>query len=1208
MTRPRDRHLDSDELEALVALDAAGVVRFGQISEQAAEDARRHVESCQDCERKVRMHSSVQSQLERQRTNAESTPGPAPGKDCLDGREWVRVAAGLLPEQRTRELMRHAAQCGHCGPLLRNAAEALDDAPTPAEETVLARMSSSRPEWQSRMADRLNESTQPLPVIEPRTARSSRFVRSRLLAYAAAATLLVVAGWFAMRALRDPSPEQLLAEAYTERRTMEARIPGAKYAPIRVERGVGDSNLNKPPSLLRAEAEIAENLQKYPNDPRWVEARARADMLDGNFDSAIKEALRALETQPDSASLLTDLGTAYFLRAQSADRSVDYGNAIESFSKALRQTPDEPIALFNRALAGEAMFFYSQAQQDWEHYLRVDPRGEWADEARKKLEEVKAKPKNREQSRVQPLASPGSIAAADANLRAAIGERIEDYMKVGVSEWLPQAYPVEQADSKNIEEARSGLRVLADIAVTQHGDAWLRDLLTKNSAKEFPRAVSDLSDTIRANETADTVRAHNSANEAAALFLTMGSAAGERRAEFESLLASNTDQDGRGCEQAGKKLWEDGGDRQYPWLHIQANIEIGSCSWLNENLGEARRRYLAALAEARSNSFQQIALRAQDHLSGLLAASGDFGAAWKSARDGLVMFWSGSYPDVRGYNFYYDLYEASRIEDLPHTQIAAWQDGLRLGESSPDLAQRAMAHAAMGSAAEKAAMPQLAEKEFVRAGELFATSPQIASTRVAQLEAETRLAGVELQRGDAQRALGRLRPLQSAVEQLSDNFLAILFSTNLGEVEASLGDWESGERDLHKAVALAERQISTVSDDKSRMEIVGQSSAAYRALVQRQLLKGDADGAFDLWERYRGISLPPNYLRAGSRPALPAELLHMTSFTPSLTKATVISYAFLPRGMVVWVADNRGVNFSWTEGHNGQITKLATRFRELCADPRSDHADLLRTSRFLYDLLILPVRTHFAADRTLVAEPDGVLEGIPLEALFDESGHFLGEKNPILTSPGMYSWAASRPVLPITDDAPTLIAAVPRSDADFSSQPLPDVLLEGQNVAKYFRRPNVLESDSATGQQILSHLSGAAVFHFAGHAMNTSQQAGILASDTLLAPSLFKRSALAEMQLAVFSACETQDGPAAGFNDANSLVRVFLQAGVPNVLASRWNVDSAATRQFMDLFYRSLLSGDSVPLAVHRAQQALRSQSVTSHPYFWSAFNAFGVS
>src|SRR5208282_6745405 len=107
--------------------------------------------------------------------------------------------------------------------------------------------------------------------------------------------------------------------------------------------------------------------------------------------------------------------------------------------------------------------------------------------------------------------------------------------------------------------------------------------------------------------------------------------------------------------------------------------------------------------------------------------------------------------------------------------------------------------------------------------------------------------------------------------------------------------------------------------------------------------------------------------------------------------------------------------------------------------------------------------------------------------------------------------------------------------------------------------------------------------------------------------SALKRTSLSRMQLAVFSACDTQDGSTGGIYEADSMVRIFLRAGVPHVVASRWNVDSAATRQFMSLFYRALLEGSSVAESIHQAQVGLRSISGMTHPYYWSAFTNFGL-
>ena len=154
MTRPFDKHLDSDELDSLVSLQGTSVSGSEQLSEPALREAQRHVESCQDCSRKLQRHQFVHSEISRMRVPNPSPPTP----ECMGDAEWLEVAAGLLPEAKTRELMKHAAQCGHCGPLLKNAAEALVDEATPSEEALLASLQSARPEWRKNMAATLRDS------------------------------------------------------------------------------------------------------------------------------------------------------------------------------------------------------------------------------------------------------------------------------------------------------------------------------------------------------------------------------------------------------------------------------------------------------------------------------------------------------------------------------------------------------------------------------------------------------------------------------------------------------------------------------------------------------------------------------------------------------------------------------------------------------------------------------------------------------------------------------------------------------------------------------------------------------------------------------------------------------------------------------------------------------------------------------------------
>jgi CHAT domain-containing protein/tetratricopeptide (TPR) repeat protein len=1221
LTRPLDEHLDNDELDRLLSLQRTSVSDSGRLLEQSLREAERHVESCQDCSQKLQMHKSVHSEILRMRAPNPSPPTP----ECIGDAEWLDVAAGLYPDEKTRDLMKHAAQCGYCGPLLKNAAEALVDEPTPSEEAWLSSLRSARPEWQKNMAATLRANAGARDGSREKKERVQWWLA--LLSWPRPAFVLsgiavaALTGWLGLRMIHPPSAEQLLAQAYTEHRTLEVRISGAKYAPIRVERSTGGSNLDKSPSLLKAESLIGENLRKSPNDPVWLQAKGRADLLVGNYESAIKSLQRALEIKPDDPTLLTDLGSAYFVRAETADRAIDYGNAVESLGKALAKSPDNPVALFNRALACESMFLYTQAVDDWEHYLRVDPQGEWSDDARKRLSALQAKLKRHEQSQAEPLFKPSDIARESTEndaVRAKIAERLEEYLNLAVTDWLPSAYPTARQAATDLSDLRASLPILAEVAIQKHADRWLTDLLASTSSPEFALAVEQLSIALKANDTGNNVLARQHAAAAERLFASARNDAGSLRARIEYLFASHDAQEGNHCLEAANGFESRLNNHSYTWLRAQFHLEQGTCYRLMGNLGESRRLYSRAGSEAEASGYSAIYLRAQDHLSGVLGAVGNLPESWATTQHALARFWSGQYPAMRGYNLYYELYELSRLSKQPYLQISVWCDGLALSESFSDNVLRAMAHSFMGHAAIAVDQPQNAEKEFTRASQLFAASPQIKSTRIDHIEAETRLAEVEANSGRSEQAVLRLQKLEPEVALLSDNFLAILFYTILGEAESRINGGDQAEPALRSAIVLCELYLQSVTDDKSRLEWSQQTSSTYRNYVQLRLHQGDIQGALEIWEWYRGAALragqatgSSHRLQSSHIPTGGSSLLQpheVTSQLPSFVKQTIVSYAVLPEGLAVWVYDNRGIDAYWIGGKSKDIEAKAHRFRSQCSDPISDESDLRQNSHALYDLLVAPIEQYFSPSRTLVIELDEGLDGLPFDALLDAQNRYLNDRWPIVSSLGVYYRPDIRASLPITIDTAALVAAVPTSAAanDIPVSPLPDAVLEGEMVAHNFRSAKLLIGKEATADTVYSLLPGTVVFHFAGHATSSSQRTGLLLHDSLLSASSLKQASLSRLQLAVFSACNTQDGSDHGVYDSDSLVRVFLRLGVPRVVASRWNVNSGATQQFMDLFYRALLSGNSVAQSIQHAQSVLRAQPRSAHPYYWSAFTAFG--
>ena len=1203
MTRPFDKHLDSDELDRLVSLQRTSVSGSEQLSELDLREAQRHVESCQDCSRKLRRHGFVHSEILRMRAPNPSLSTP----ECVGDAEWLELAAGLLPEAKTREVMKHAAQCGHCGPLLKNAAEALVDEATPGEEALLASLQSAQPEWRKNMAATLRNS------VRDRQRRSSGWRRVFAWptpAYTFAGIVAVAAvGWIGVRAFHPQSADRLLAQAYSEQRTLEVRIPGAKYAPVQAQRGAERSDFDKPQSLLKAEDLIGENLRKNPNDPVWLQARARADLLNGNYDSAIKSLQRALETQPDSPSLLTDLGSAYFVRAEFADRPIDYGNAVESFGKALTKSPDDPIALFNRALACERLFLYTQAVDDWQHYLRIDPKGDWSNDARTRLAALQEKIKQHEKSENEPLLTPEEIAKAgtdDLGVREKIDRRVEDYLNVAVLDWLPNAYPTTRQESENqSSDARTSLTILADIAVQKHGDRWLADLVASGPSANFALAVEHLSAALKANEAGDNVAAGKHAAEAAKKFDLVASEAGGLRAKIEYVFASEDAKNGTECRAAAREAYPRLRSHSYRWLSAQFFIELGGCKWLVGDLGGAGEALGEASLEAQASGYGVIFLRTQDHLSILKSTLGDLPSAWAVNHAALARFWSGRYPAMRGYNLYFGCSEFARSRRQPLLQLSAWRDGLALSDSLQDTLIRAMAHSLMANAAVSAGQASLAEKEFARASELFAAAPQIKSTRIGAVEARSRLAEVETLAGLPQQAVLGLRELESQVSELKDNYLSILFFTALGDALSEVGDDKQAEFALRAAVEAAEVELRSVDDQGSRLRWSEQTSKAYRDFVQLQLRRGNAQGALETWEWYRGASQRLLRRPAGALMPIDLEPHEVALRLPNLNKQTIVSYALLPHGLATWVFDNRGVHAHWTEGETDRIEVSLKRFRVRCADPKSDEIDLRRSSRDLYDVLVAPIQPYLTADRTIVVEPDGSIEGIAYEALIDPQNRYLGDRGPIVSSPGIYYRQNPHVTDAITAKSRTLVAAVPTSNA--AESPLPDVVPEGEMVASNFRAARLLTGSEANLSAVAAQLPKVSVFHFAGHALSGPQRSGLLLSDMLFESDSLKPRSLSSMQLAVFSACDTQDISTEGVYNADSMVRALLRDGVPNVVASRWNVDSASTRHFMSLFYQALLNGNSVAESIHRAQIGLRSVPGMAHPYYWSAFTAFGL-
>ena len=96
MGRPFDKHIDNQELDALVPSSSESGQDLHRLSPDAIREAARHVESCGECSRKV---SKYRCLMDRP-SNEVISQAAAPGANCPKDEDvdWHEVAAGLWPE------------------------------------------------------------------------------------------------------------------------------------------------------------------------------------------------------------------------------------------------------------------------------------------------------------------------------------------------------------------------------------------------------------------------------------------------------------------------------------------------------------------------------------------------------------------------------------------------------------------------------------------------------------------------------------------------------------------------------------------------------------------------------------------------------------------------------------------------------------------------------------------------------------------------------------------------------------------------------------------------------------------------------------------------------------------------------------------------------------------------------------------------------
>ena len=755
---------------------------------------------------------------------------------------------------------------------------------------------------------------------------------------------------------------------------------------------------------------------------------------------------------------------------------------------------------------------------------------------------------------------------------------------------------------------------MANLTSQQHKDRWLSDLLSGSSAPAFPQAAASLSRAARANQTGDFDVSRQEAVRAEQLFRVSGNQAGVLRAQFEQIYALQIIRQSETCRRQASTALAASEKYPYRWLQIQLGLEKGVCSTLMQDLGTYGATARRAMEQAQETGHASVYLRALYFAAEDQSEKGNRQGSWKLASAGLERYWSGQSPALRAYTLYFHL--AYITENEVDLKVALFREAVTLSDSDSDPLVRAIGHQYFANAAVAAGESRLAEQQYAEAARLYALAPRTGASLASYLENEIGTAQLDAYLGKFGDAFAHLTSVQSQVRTISNNYVAQRFYSTLGELQLRRHREAEAEQALRPALALAERSLVSLHSQTERTTWSKDAAPVYLAMVQAQLLQGRKQEALETYEWYLraaervGVDQGPRG-RLSNQPQ--PDSSELASRLPLLSKATVLVYAASRDGLALWTYDNRGVTGQWLAEPTGDLQELSARFSALAADPQSSTSALQRDARSLYAVLIAPVDHQLAPGRTLVIEADGWLAQVPFEALRDSSGRYLVERTPIVHSLGQDSYARGDNEVPITRDLPALVVGSTASPQAEGLVPLPDVAAEADAVAGDFHSPLVLKGGEATLSAVKQSLPAVAIFHFAGHSLVTPGREGLLLQSgsrqargvSLLDADTVRQLNLHNLQVAVLSACSTSSGTG-GSRGFRSVTEALLRAGVPHVVASRWAVDSVVTRAFVEDFYHNALSGQPVSEALRQTSRKMLADSRTAHPYYWSAFSAYG--
>ncbi|KAJ6140408.1 hypothetical protein N7471_006894 [Penicillium samsonianum] len=340
------------------------------------------------------------------------------------------------------------------------------------------------------------------------------------------------------------------------------------------------------------------------------------------------------------------------------------------------------------------------------------------------------------------------------------------------------------------------------------------------------------------------------------------------------------------------------------------------------------------------------------------------------------------------------------------------------------------------------------------------------------------------------------------------------------------------------------------------------------------------------------IQIVENEMQSSGSSAKPvtAEVSALMDVANSLSNGTLILQYFY----------NHNTLYSWAISHEGMVELVDIELEEYWLDRVAksfhhacDKGLITAHGEQLSDTLLKPFNDLLERYTRLIIVPHGSLHLVPFHVLpFKGAPLVLSHVVTYLPSSSILRFlhpnetqARRQSVLAMGN--PANMRITDRDDKTVSAPPLRGAVKEAEAVTAFLPESKAILNKEATLDNLLKYIHDYPILHLATHC-KFDPEVPLLSSVCLAYGRQLSVLDLLDLHLdvdlVIFSACQTAKGTPTGGDDIVGFARALFAAGARAVMVSLWPVDDGATSEILIEFYKRLASGKSPPFALQEAQ------------------------